>query len=260
MERLYGKTIYIGKEPGKGRLLIAVNINGKPVVGAIGNPGSVPASVSRLITAENKSHATLKVERGGLLVLTNAKPQNVTWVDGHEIESKKVTRDSRVELGMDRYPVNPGVIIDSVLKMLSRAVPEKPKEYAIDHLEGVWNEYENGLEQIQLKQQERNKKRMLPMMISTGGVVVGGILSMTGLGMIVGIPVAIASFFFYFRMYKEKDTSVADRKKMQTWLIENYVCPNPECRHFMNTQPYIVLRQNKKCPYCGCRLKENKKH
>ena len=44
MDSLKGHTILIGKEPGQGRLLVALAGNGRTA--AIGLPGSVPASVS----------------------------------------------------------------------------------------------------------------------------------------------------------------------------------------------------------------------
>lgn len=35
---------------------------------------------------------------------------------------------------------------------------------------------------------------------------------------------------------------------------EDYVCPNPRCKHFMGYQPYCDLEKNHKCPYCGAKF------
>ena len=32
--------------------------------------------------------------------------------------------------------------------------------------------------------------------------------------------------------------------------MRHYVCPNPECRHFLGYQPYKLILQHKKCPWC----------
>ena len=63
-------------------------------------------------------------------------------------------------------------------------------------------------------------------------------------------------FVMYLKIYNEKDTSVEDRKKAQNELIDNYICPNPKCKHFLGQQPYKVLRQNKNCPYCKAKWNE----
>ena len=39
---------------------------------------------------------------------------------------------------------------------------------------------------------------------------------------------------------------------------KKYVCPNKKkpCNHFLGNVPYNILRQNTKCPYCGCGFNE----
>ena len=90
IENLKGKTILVGKEPGNGRLFVSVKINGQPKTAAIGEMNSVPNSVSRCKPAENTAHCKIEVDATGNLIVTNLKPQNVTYVNGAEIVSKKV--------------------------------------------------------------------------------------------------------------------------------------------------------------------------
>ena len=94
MDRLKGKTILIGKEPGQGRLLVSVS--GKTAVGA---SNSVPNSVSRCKVAEGVAHAKITVDQSGNMVLTNMKTENVTYVNGSEIASKRILPSNTVELG-----------------------------------------------------------------------------------------------------------------------------------------------------------------
>lgn len=93
MERLKGKTILVGKEPGQGRLLVAVLETGKAA--AIGSPGCVPNSVSRCKPADGVAHVKITIDQSENMVLTNMKPQNVTFINGTEIVSKHVTATNK---------------------------------------------------------------------------------------------------------------------------------------------------------------------
>ena len=56
----------------------------------------------------------------------------------------------------------------------------------------------------------------------------------------------------YFR--KKNDTSIEDMEHLNAELQTLYVCPNPDCRHFLGNKPYRVLRQDNGCPYCKCKF------
>lgn len=244
MDLLKNKTILIGKEPGQGRLLISMKINGQPKTAAIGAAGSVPGSVSRCNPAQNVAHCQIEVGPDGRMVLTNLKPQNVTYVNGVEIASKKIAKDNQVLLGMEQYPVNISTVLDTAKKLVG-TVPQPPKSIA--HLEKVWNEYETTLENIQRAQLDRNRKRMLPIMIGTGAGVISMLASQE---ILIALPLAILPLLLYIKNYTEKDTSIDDRKAANDKFIDHYVCPHSHCRHYLGNQPYKVLRQNKNCPYC----------
>lgn len=255
MGNLNGKTILIGKEENQNRLLVGVVVNDRCERAAIGTIGSVPACVSRLRSTE-KAHCKIAVSESGDMVITNLNPLNTTYVDNSEIESKKVNYTSRIELGCDHYPIDLNVVMTAAGKIVDRFCTPPPGIYSIRHLEKVWDDYESGLEEIQRKQQKKAKNRMLPIMLGTvSGVaspVLASLLSTTTLA--VTLPVTLVCFLLYFKMYREKDTSIEERKELQRKFYSTYVCPNPECKHFLQNQPYIVLRQNKKCAYCGCKI------
>ena len=161
---LNGMTILIGKEPGQGRLMVSTKINGQVRSAFIGNVGSVPDCVSRCRPAEDIAHCKIEASPDGTMVLVNLKPQNVTYVNGREIVSKKITADSRVELGRDRYRINIDNVLDSVRNIAgAQHSPQQPqqqsplqaksvKEYSILPLKKIWNAYNDEIFDLQKRQ------------------------------------------------------------------------------------------------------------
>lgn len=258
MNRLKGKTILIGKEPGQGRLLVSVM--GKTA--AIGSPNSVPASVSRCKAAEGVAHAKIMVDQNGNMVMTNMKTQNVTYVNGSEIISKRVQPANTVELGKDRFSVNLPVVIETAKKIVGGATPPPPpispsapaKKFNISHLKRVWETYETEIDRIAHQQQETGKKRMLPIMIgSLSGFASPILAALVAVNTLyITVPVAAISFGMYFINYRKKDTSYEERKHATERLTDEYVCPNPDCNKFLGSISYKLLKKqySMQCPYC----------
>lgn len=268
MDRLKGKTILVGKEPGQGRLCVSVLVNGQPKMALIGQAGSVPNSVSRCKPAVGMAHCKIEIDQLGNMTLTNLKPQNVTFVDGMEIVSKRITVSNAVALGKDKYSIDLNIILNTVLKMFGlKDLPTGSKsgeslqssipEYSIRHLKDIWADYEETLEAIQRRQQKIGKRRMLPIMIGSASGLAAPLFATIAIPTLyITVPIAAISFLIYMKNYGEKDTTIEDRKRANDRFIDNYICPNPKCHHFMGNQPYKILRQNKKCPYCGCFITE----
>lgn len=263
MDRLKGKTILLGKEPGQGRLLLAI-VGGKTAV--IGSPNSVPNSVSRCRVAEGVAHAKINVDQNGNIILTNMKPQNVTFVNGSEIVSKRILLNNIVELGKDRFKINLPVIIETAKKILGSVTPPPPPPvFNIKHLKKVWEDYEYEMDRIAQQQQEIGKKRMLPIMVSSASTVLSGLGALISLSSLwVTLPVTGVVSILYFRNYSSKDTSYEDRKKANNEFQINYVCPNPACGKFHGAINYDLLKnqyrspkdQKMYCPRCGCEYVE----
>ena len=259
MERLKGKTILIGKEPGQGRLLVAIQGNGKSA--AIGAPGSVPACVSRCKPSEGVAHAKITVDQTGNMTITNMKPQNVTFVNGSEIASKRVSSSNTVELGKDRFSINLPVVIETAKKIVTVVGPQPPqpptnptKKFNISHLKRVWDTYEKEIDRIAQQQQETGKKRMLPTMVgSLSGVASPILATLVAVNTLyITVPVAAISFGLYFINYKKKDTSYEERKEATERFTDEYVCPNPDCNKFLGNISYKLLKKqySMHCPYC----------
>ncbi|MCD8305976.1 MAG: FHA domain-containing protein [Prevotella sp.] len=256
IDSLKGTAILIGKEAAKSQLGIVVTANGKKMVAVAGSPGSVPNSVSRCKPAEDVAHCKIDISEGGKMTITNLKSANATFVNGLEVDKKTINPTDKIMLGKDRYCLDLNLVLTTAVRLVASSAP---KQYSIKHLERVWNEYEKRTEAIQRRQQRMNKWRMLPLMIgslSSITAAVCGAMSLGNISLYITIPIAVLSFVIYFVTFIRKDTSIDDRKKATKDLYKKYVCPNPDCRHFMGMIPYEILRQNKKCNYCGCTFTE----
>ena len=150
------KTIFIGREPEQGRLLIA--IKGIPKIATLGQINSVPNSVSRCKPAEGVAHCQIEVDQASNMTLTNLKAQNVTFVNGAEIMSKHINMASTVALGKDKFGINVTEVLNTAQKimMLVERVPSGNGcsgggggtgggPYSILHLKNVWDDYSGSL-------------------------------------------------------------------------------------------------------------------
>lgn len=72
--------LIIGREAGASRLRISINNQDR----FWGNANSVPKSVSR-------QHCKVVTDDKGGYIITNLKPENVTYVNGVQIESKHIS-------------------------------------------------------------------------------------------------------------------------------------------------------------------------
>lgn len=253
---LKGKTILVGKEPGNGRLYVCVRINGQPKVTVIGEMNSVPNSVSRCKPAENIAHCKIDVDATGNLTVTNLKPKNVTYINGAEIVSKKIKPNGTIELGKDHYSVNVKTIIDTASKMVFSVCPPPPIEYSIKHLKKIWEDYDLKRTNEQLAEQKRNNIQKLAGICSSCGIL---FMFIEGMGdfrfVLTGISILIALVFF-IRGMSSSNSLLLRLKKIDAEFMKMYVCPNKDCKHFLGFTPYDILRQHKKCPWCGCLFKE----
>lgn len=255
---LEGKTILIGKEPGNGRLLIAVKGGGSIKTAIIGEIGCVPGTVSRCKPAEDVGHCKLTIDQNSNMTLTNLKPQNVTYVNGTEIMTKRVSPDSEIALGKDRYSINLNSILEIAKKLVGQGAAQgqqKQIEVSIKPLKKVWGDYNKQLKAIKIRQKNIGIFARVPIVFTMLG---GGVSTlMPDIRPYAIVFTFIALVITVIGIYKQvTDKSMDEQEKLTEKFQNTYVCPNPECRHFVGNQPYNILRQNKKCPYCGCKYSE----
>ncbi len=245
MDNLKGRTLLIGREEVEGHLMVAVD-------GAAGGwqttvvPEPLPPhTVSRCKPKANTAHCKIEISPSSDMMLTNMNAHNVTRVNGNEVATKHITPESKIELGSDSYALP----LKTVLSAASKLLP-----YSLAPLEAVWDAYHDGQIEIKKRQRKVNLLRSIAPIFTLGSAVVTTFLpaNLRIIGMVptfLGLIVFIISFFM-----TAKDKSIEEEEKLKAVFLENYVCPNPECRHFMGNHPYKILKQNKKCPYCGSAL------
>lgn len=256
MEKLKGKKILIGKEPGQGRLLVAVSDCGKSA--AIGTAGSVPGSVSRCKPAEGVAHAEVAIDANGRMVVKNLKSMNITFVNGLETASKRVEVSDTIELGKDRFRINLPVVLDTARKLVGgdNTGGGGTKTFNIAHLEVAWNDYHDALRDLREKQKRVNLIRTgcgiftmcaMPCIFLFGPV--GYIL--TGVGIIGNI---------YSFIGLKNDNTADEQERIAERFQERYVCPNPECNKYLGILSYKLLKKqySMHCPYCKCEYVEKK--
>lgn len=262
---LENSTILIGKDSATGRLLISTVIDGKRRSVVIGDAGSVPGSVSRCLPAEGVAHCKITVGADGVMVLTNLKSRNVTYVNDMEIVSKRITPDSHIALGCDRYALDLAGVIAAVSR-LSASSPQaqasdaasrqqSKAEYSIKGLKPVWEEYHNELKQMRIRQKNIGLLSGVPMAFSMFGGLIAGVVPDIRIFALIftGIALIIMIIGLYYRF---TDKTIERTEQLTEHFQDTYVCPNPSCRHFMGNLPYNILRQNTGCPYCKCKFTE----
>ncbi len=257
MDRLKGKTILIGRAADKGRLAVA--IKGSSKMAELDAEGAVPTSVSRCSPSSGTAHCTIDVDQEGALVITNLKAQNITLVNGMEVQAKHISPSDTIALGREKYPIDLTLILHTAIKLVSAtpaatpAPAQQPKTFSIKPLETIWDEYKEKCRAV------RNKSRRIALIRSLCGVFTSGALIcihffgtiglvLTGIGLIGNI--------YSFVGLKNNDTT-EEIDKLDDWLDDNYICPNPACQHSIGkSNKYKYLLQNGKCPYCHCTFTE----
>lgn len=242
----------IGKEEGQHRLL--VKIGSKAFV--VGNPQSVPNTVSRIhcsLSVEYSDDQTRKVTK---IKIQNLKPQNITYVDGQEVEAKMIKEDSRVQLGCERYPMDLRLVVDGMRKFLPAAPPPSAKEYSIVPLRKIWEEYDEERLSISDEAAKNANRQRLQGILSMSGMLIGFIPDINQTIRIVVIAAALLIAIYFFIRGSQDDTVQRKLHDLDEEFRKKYVCPNPECHHFIGNVPYDILSQNTGCQYCKCKYKK----
>lgn len=270
MKRLYDKTILIGREQETSRLLVAIPGVGKR---AIGPEASIPKSVSRCTPESQMAHASIVIDSSGNMVLKNMKNENMTYVNGSQVLSKRIGMDSTIELGRDHTPIPTSLILNSALQIVGGPVvdggtggsvngggqinggsqvkvnPDKPT-YSLDPAADVWYNYQRELKEIQEKQKKLNLMRSLQGLLSLTGITMGIIIPDFGwIFTILAFVIAGISF-----IKTKNDDSQECREEAMRRFQDSYLCPNPNCGRSLPSQSFAWLKRNyTQCSYCKCK-------
>lgn len=205
----------------------------------LGMPGSVPMNVSR-------QHCMLTIDDSGRMSIKNLKPQNVTYVNDHAVESKYISERDCITLGTSKYRLNLHEVIVAVRKTAPKVVDIRP-------LEKIWNEYNEALQDTKIKQ-----GKFLALSSGTGLITMAAVvLSFMGVGMEVRIAcyviAAILVFVTVLVRWQNATKLPQQQQELQEWLEDNYVCPN--CKHSFSMN-YKKLKQYDACPFCKAKFKK----
>lgn len=234
--------LIIGRESGASRLRISVNSQDH----FLGNANSVPKSVSR-------QHCKLVTDGKGNCVIYNSKPENVTYVNGVQVDTKHIAMKDRIELGTDRYYLN----IEAILKALDGTVP---KSYSIRHLQKVWDDFHDAKLQIQIKEKKSAAIRSITGVFSMSAIFCGfipGIADIPALRVVLYSAGLLLAVYFFVVTYRSSSELPKYLDNMDKKFHQDYVCPNPECHHFMGYQQYDDIKKTPGCPYCKSKYTES---
>ena len=241
----------IGKEEGLHRLLI--KIGQKAFV--VRNPQSVPNSVSRTHCSLSVDYSDDTARQVKKIRIQNMKSENTTYVDGQEIESKIINESSQVQLGSDRYIVALKQVIDGMRKFLP---PPPQEEHPIDHLEKIWNCYHETKLNLQKKQHSLGLWARIPMFFSMGAGVLTAVVPNEYKPYLV-VLTALSLIIMIWGFVQQKNFVFSEEMdKLENWFQDNYICPKPECHHFIGNVPFKILKTNPGCVFCKCKYKSKK--
>lgn len=220
-------TFTIGREPASSQLNIVCGNARK----AIGNTGSVPQSVSR-------QHLELTQQSDGTFLLRNIKPQNITFVDGREVEQTTVKRGQCIELGGERY-----------LFPWKEFLALLPKEADISHLRLVWDEYQEAIKVLNNQQTRLNALKGFTPLISMAAMLMGFIGPRGPLFISLYVLAFAVSAYFAVISYINASKIPAQKEALQTAFEQKYVCP--ECGYYFGAIKFELFPMHMpKCPHC----------
>lgn len=205
----------------------------------------------------SNQHASLTDNGDGTYTLKHLSRTNHTYVNGQEILTCTVTGSDVVRMG--NYEVKVADLIPLETPVAPPQPPQPPKqppveEVSLTHLEAIWDKYDADLTAIQAFQRSNGLWRSIVPIFTMGGAAITGVAhsmdwppSIQIVSTILTIVGVLISAYTFYKGYKFD--AIAETKKLNQWLQDEYVCPG--CGRFMGNVPYRVLKTNSKtCPIC----------
>lgn len=197
----------------------------------------VPTSVS-------KEHISLTITDDGKMILKNLNVQNYTFVNMVGVESKLIQEGDRIELGSGHYVLDWNIIKSFV-----------PKYADIRPLKKVWEDYQNELMDLNIKERRFGHLRSATGLITTAAVILGFVTGRDNpLFIILYVVAGVISAYFFFKAYSECDKTPKRIQEIKEAFPHKYVCPN--CGHFLDNRSYDILVQDGKCRHCQAIFKK----
>ena len=160
------------------------------------------------------------------------------------VESKLIQEGDRIELGTGHYVLDWNIIKSFV-----------PKYADIRPLKKVWEDYQNELMDLNIKERRFGHLRSATGLITTAAVILGFVTGRDNpLFIILYVVAGVISAYFFFKAYSECDKTPKRIQEIKEAFPHKYVCPN--CGHFLDNRSYDILVQDGKCRHCQAIFKK----
>ena len=241
--------IVIGRDGSTSQLKISIGQQSK----SFGAQGSVPQTVSR-------QHCSIIVNDNGTFTLKNLKLQNVTFVNGQQVDTKIIKENDTIELGPNKYLVS--------WNTLKSVIPAKAEVVSIEPLKKIWDRYQLENEKVEIrKQQLAIKKQKQNLLRGLTGIFIplAIVLSVFAGGRdnplfillysLPGIITLMMTISQYNSIKEDESSIITDReqkKERDLRFRRDYSCP--KCGKYLS-MPYDVLERYDSCPYCKVKFR-----
>lgn len=201
----------------------------------------VPKTVSR-------EHCLLSVN-GDEIVIQNMKVGlNPVYVNGQEIERKRVKKGDKIQLGPDMYTVDVASILSALSSNDDGAV-------SIAHLEKVYNDYYETIVTMQERDKKNNAVSRIISLLLLGVGFFSSIIKIPG--NVFYINIAKATIFILaiiMAIIGFRDTSNPRKlQELKDKFLDAYVCP--KCGKSFGNLRYKDLAKYVACPNPSCKVK-----
>lgn len=218
----------------------------------------------------SREHCWLTDNGDGTYTLQNKSPQG-TFVDGRQVVKTKVTPETYVKLSetttvkvADLLPLKadmakpqpaPGASAGvNAPKSVPSPSQQQVPEFSVRGLETVWKQYEDKKRELAHKQHSMGVLVRMPMLFTAATGILSAVLPPEFRPFTIVLTLLSALVMVYGFMKQKSFVYQDEMDNLNKWMMDNYVCPNPKCRHFIGLKDYRVLRTDKKCGFCGCKL------
>ena len=205
----------------------------------LGLPGSVPMTVSR-------RHCLLTIDDSGRMSIKNLKPQNVTYVNDHAVESKSISPSDTITLGASKYRLNLSEVLATIKKV-------EPKVVDIRPLRQVWNDYKAESMEMTVAERRFNALRGVTGLVTMIAIVCAMTLGHNPIYFLLYGTAIVLTLAFTIKAYVNSSKVPEQREELTHKLHRNYVCPN--CGRYFNMD-YDTLTQYNACPYCKAKFRK----
>ena len=241
--------IVIGRDGSTSQLKISIGQQSK----SFGAQGSVPQTVSR-------QHCSITVNDNGTFTLKNLKLQNVTFVNGQQVDTKIIKENDTIELGPNKYLVS--------WNTLKSVIPAKAEVVSIEPLKKIWDRYQLENEKVEIRKQQLAIKKQKQNLLRglTGFFIPRAIVLSVFAGgrdnplfillySLPGIITLMMTISQYNNIKEDESSIISDReqkKERDLRFRRDYSCP--KCGKYLS-MPYDVLERYDSCPYCKVKFR-----